>query len=202
MKRDFEVISMKVSHTIDSFFTQFNGLVTQMRSHGETIEEIRTMEKVLMSLPSRFDVIVTTIEETKDLSLFIVDELHASLMTHEQILGRTKNHLWSMPSRPKCPLEEEEVKADQTTEQKVEEEARTEEETTLQVQVEGAATKIRIKAKATANKVEKIKHMDKGMINPKSNVITVGSMGIMPMNVGRTRVTWVIDPVLILLNKL
>ena len=37
----------------------------------------------MRSLPSRFDVIVTTIEETKDLSKFTVDELHASLMTHE-----------------------------------------------------------------------------------------------------------------------
>ena len=48
-----------------------------MRSHGETVEERRIVGKVLMSLPSRFDVIVTTIEETKDLSKFTVDELHA-----------------------------------------------------------------------------------------------------------------------------
>ena len=91
MRRDFEVIFMKESDTIDSFFTLLIGLVTQMRSHGETVEERRIVEKVLRSLPSRFDVIVTTIEETKDLSNFIVDELHASLMTHEQRLGRTKN---------------------------------------------------------------------------------------------------------------
>ena len=75
MKRDFEVICMKESDTIDSFFTFFIGLVTQMRSHGETIEERRIVKKIL-SLPSRFDVIVTTIEETKDLSMFTVDELH------------------------------------------------------------------------------------------------------------------------------
>ena len=107
-----------------------------------------------------------------------------------------------MPSRPKCPLEEEEVKAEETTEEKEEVEAKTEEETTLQILVEGAATKVRIKAKATAQKVDKIKHMDKGMINTKSNVITVRSMAIMPMNVGRNRVTWVVYPVLILLKKL
>ena len=62
-----------------------------MRSHGETIEERRIAEKVLRSLPSRFDVIVTTIYDTKDLSKFTIDELHASLMTHEQRLSRTKN---------------------------------------------------------------------------------------------------------------
>ena len=59
--------------------------------------------------------------------------------------------------------------------------------------MEGAAKKVRIKAKVASNKVEKIEHMDKGMINPKSNVITVRSMGIMPMNLGRNKVTWVVD---------
>ena len=44
--------------------------------------------------------------------------------------------------------------------------------------------------------------MDKGMKNPMSNVITVKNMGIMPMNVGRNRMTWVIDPVSILLEKI
>ena len=63
MRRDFEFICMKESDTIDSFFTLLIGLVTQMRSHGETIEERIMVEKVLRSLPSRFDVIVTTIED-------------------------------------------------------------------------------------------------------------------------------------------
>ena len=91
MRRDFEVICMKESDTIDLFFTMLIGLVTQMISHGETIEERRIMEKILRSLPSRFDVIVMTIEETKDLSLFNIDELHASLIAHEQRLSRIKN---------------------------------------------------------------------------------------------------------------
>ena len=107
-----------------------------------------------------------------------------------------------MPSRPKCPLEEEEVKAEENTEENEEGKSKKEEETTLQILVEGATTKFRIKAKVAANKVEKIKHMDKGMINPKSNVITVRSMAIFPMNVGRNRVTLVIYPVLILLKKI
>ena len=61
MRRDFEVICMKESDTIDSFFTFLIGLVTQMRSHGETVEERGIVEKVFRSLPSRIDVIVTTI---------------------------------------------------------------------------------------------------------------------------------------------
>ena len=58
---------MKESDTIDSLFTLLIGLVTQMRSHREIVKERRIVEKVLRSFPSRFDVIVTTIEETKDI---------------------------------------------------------------------------------------------------------------------------------------
>lgn len=57
------------------------------------------------------------------------------------------------------------------------------ERTTLQAQVEGAATRIK-------EKDEDIdKHMDKGMTNPESNVIIVKSMGIMQMNVEINKMT-------------
>lgn len=82
---------MKESNNIDSFFTHVIGLVTQIRSHGEILEESRIVEKILRVLPSKFDVIVTTIEETKDLSNFSADELHASMITHEQRLSRNEN---------------------------------------------------------------------------------------------------------------
>lgn len=91
LRKDFENLHMKESNNIDSFFTQAIGLVTQIRSHGETLEERRIVEKLLRCLPSKFDVIVTTIEETKNLSNFSVDELHASLITHEHRLSRNEN---------------------------------------------------------------------------------------------------------------
>eukprot|EP00253_Pinus_taeda_P016482 PITA_16482 len=88
LRRDFETLSMKESDTIDSFFTQVIWLITQIRSHGEILEERRIVEKILRSLPSRFEAIVVAIEETKDLSQFTVDELGASLMSHEHRLSR------------------------------------------------------------------------------------------------------------------
>ena len=106
-RRDSETLCMKESDNIDSFFTHVIELVTQIRSHGETLEERKIAEKVLRSLPSRFDVIVTTIEETKDLSKFTVDELHASLMTHAQTLDRTTNSSLEHAFKAKFPLEEE-----------------------------------------------------------------------------------------------
>lgn len=88
LRRDFENLSMKESDTIDSFFTQVIGLITQIRSHGEILEDRRVVEKILRCLPSRFESIVVAIEETKDLSQFTVDELSASLLSHEHRLSR------------------------------------------------------------------------------------------------------------------
>eukprot|EP00253_Pinus_taeda_P020487 PITA_20487 len=88
LRRYFETLSMKESDTIDSFFTQVIGLITQIRSHGEILEERRIVEKILRCLPSRFEAVVVAIEETKDISQFTVDELSASLMSHEHRLSR------------------------------------------------------------------------------------------------------------------
>eukprot|EP00253_Pinus_taeda_P008938 PITA_08938 len=93
----------------------------------------------------------------------------------------TQIPLLSKHSRLRCPSAKEKAEAEQITE--VVEEAKTEADIILQVQVEGAA--IRIKMKVQAN----IKLMDKGMTNPKSNVIIVRNMGTMPMNVGENKMT-------------
>eukprot|EP00253_Pinus_taeda_P007708 PITA_07708 len=75
----------------DTLQTTYQGtgkVKTTTLSHGEKLEERRIVEKVLRSLPARFDAIGVAIEETKDLSLFSVDELHASLISHEHRLNR------------------------------------------------------------------------------------------------------------------
>src|SRR5271168_4485550 len=96
-----------------------------------------------------------------------------------------KTHLYSKPSRPRCPLEEEEVKAEETREEEAE--AITEVEGTVQQMLkEEAAIQIRTKAKAATNKENNIMLKDKGMKNPMSNVIIVKNMGTMPVNVGRS----------------
>jgi len=46
------------------FFTHVIGLVTQIRSPVETLEETTIVDKVLRSLQARFDVIVVAIKET------------------------------------------------------------------------------------------------------------------------------------------
>ena len=88
-----------------------------------------------------------------------------------------------MPSRPRCPLDEEEVKAKETREEEAESKTEVEEKI-QQMLKEGAAIQISITAKA-ASKVDSRMIKDKGMTNPMSNVIIVKNMVIMLMNVER-----------------
>jgi hypothetical protein len=92
LRRYFETMSMKESDTIDSFYTHVIGLINQIKSHGEIIEDKKVVEKVLMSL-SKFDTLVVTLEEGKDLSQFSLDELQASLINHEHRLNRSNMSL-------------------------------------------------------------------------------------------------------------
>ena len=80
---------MKDTNSEESFYTHVIGLINQIKSHAETIEDRKVVEKVLRSLPPKFDTLVVTLEERKDLSQFNLDELQASLINHEHILNRT-----------------------------------------------------------------------------------------------------------------
>eukprot|EP00253_Pinus_taeda_P019271 PITA_19271 len=70
----------------DILRTAYQGM-EKIRSHGEILEERRIVEKILRCLPSRFEAVEVAIEETKHLSLFTVDELSASFMSHEHRLS-------------------------------------------------------------------------------------------------------------------
>ena len=45
LRRDFESVSMKDSETVDTFYTRFVGLINQLKSHGDAIEDKRVVEK-------------------------------------------------------------------------------------------------------------------------------------------------------------
>ena len=79
---------MKENENLNEFSSKFMELVNQMKSYGEEISDKRIVEKLLISLPNKFDPIVAVIEETKDLSLLCVQELFGSLKAYEQRLLR------------------------------------------------------------------------------------------------------------------
>ena len=55
LRRDCESLFMK-----DTFYTRVVGLINQLKSHGEVIEDQRVVEKILISIPPRFENLVVT----------------------------------------------------------------------------------------------------------------------------------------------
>ena len=79
----FENLKMKEEENIAAFFLQGDEIVNIIRGLGERIEESVIVQKILRSLPMRFDSKISAIEERSDLDTMIVDELHGTLTAYE-----------------------------------------------------------------------------------------------------------------------
>ncbi|XP_042006030.1 uncharacterized protein LOC121754790 [Salvia splendens] len=87
LRRDLENMTMKESETLKDYYTRLREIVNQLKAYGEPITDTRVVEKILITLPGKFDPIVTTTEETKDLSKLSVTELIGSLEAYEKRLS-------------------------------------------------------------------------------------------------------------------
>jgi hypothetical protein len=82
----FEEIKMLEEETFCEFYTKVRDLRNSMVSLGKQISDIKLIRKILRSLPERFKIKVTTIEESKDLEEMKIEELVGSLQTYEYSL--------------------------------------------------------------------------------------------------------------------
>ncbi|KAE8732360.1 phytosulfokine receptor 1-like [Hibiscus syriacus] len=81
----FEILLMKNNEIVQDFLSRVITITSQMKAYGEQITDETIVSKVLRSLPSKFDHVVATIKESKELSAFSFDELMGSLQSHELI---------------------------------------------------------------------------------------------------------------------
>ncbi|KAK2362046.1 gag-protease polyprotein [Trifolium repens] len=79
----FENLRMEDDETISEFNTRVRDIANSCFALGEKIPEEKLARKILRSLPKRFSMKVTAIEESQDLSTMKVDELIVSLQTFE-----------------------------------------------------------------------------------------------------------------------
>ncbi|XP_074327778.1 uncharacterized protein LOC141665692 [Apium graveolens] len=79
---------MKNSENIGEFVMRLKAVTNEMKRNGESLDDVRVMEKLFRSLTRKFDYVVTSIEESKDLSTISIDELVGSLQAHEQRMNQ------------------------------------------------------------------------------------------------------------------
>lgn len=86
LRVEFENFSMKDTEKIDDFTMKLNGIVTNIRTLGETIVESVVVKKLLRSMPSEFLQITLAIVQFGDLENMSVEEAVGSLKAHEEPL--------------------------------------------------------------------------------------------------------------------
>jgi hypothetical protein len=78
---------MKDDESIQDFHMTLLDIANSFEALGEKVSNEKLSRKLLRSLPKRFDMKVTTIEEAHDISTMKVDELVGSLQTFEIVLN-------------------------------------------------------------------------------------------------------------------
>jgi hypothetical protein len=81
---------MKENETVDEYFSRTLAIANKMTAHGERLEQVNIVEKVLRSTTSEFNYVVCSIEESNDVTTLTIDELQSSLLVHEQIMNGTQ----------------------------------------------------------------------------------------------------------------
>jgi len=82
--REFELQRMKDSKTIKEYSDRLLGIVNKVRLLGTDFSDCRIVEKILVTVPERYEASITTLENTKDLSKIILAELINALQAQEQ----------------------------------------------------------------------------------------------------------------------
>ncbi|XP_028067664.1 uncharacterized protein LOC114270389 [Camellia sinensis] len=89
LRRDFETLQMKDGESIASYYARTMGIANKMRFHGEKMKDVAIVERILRSLAAKYDYVICSIEESKDIDKFPLDELQSSLLVHEQKMNRS-----------------------------------------------------------------------------------------------------------------
>ncbi|GMY20386.1 ADP glucose pyrophosphorylase large subunit 1 [Fagus crenata] len=84
LRREFETLEMRSGEGVTEYFSRVMTVANKMRIYGEEMQDVKVVEKILRSLTEKFNYVVCSIEESKDIDALTVDELQSSLIVHEQ----------------------------------------------------------------------------------------------------------------------
>lgn len=84
LRREFEILGMKQGESVNDYFGRVMVIANDMRNFGEDMTDVKIVEKILRTLTDKWNYIVCSIEESKDIDTLSVDALQSSLLVHEQ----------------------------------------------------------------------------------------------------------------------
>ncbi|XP_016574002.2 LRR receptor-like serine/threonine-protein kinase FLS2 [Capsicum annuum] len=84
LKRDFESLRMQEDEVIAKYSDKNSLLVCKIWLLGEDFKDDRIVEKILLTIPERFESKISSLKESKDLSTISIKELISALQAQEQ----------------------------------------------------------------------------------------------------------------------
>ncbi|XP_052882094.1 uncharacterized protein LOC128290487 [Gossypium arboreum] len=84
LRRDFENLKMKEDETVKQYSDRIMAVVNSIRLLGEQFDEVRIVEKVLSTLPERYEAKISSLEDSRDLTKISLTELINALYAQEQ----------------------------------------------------------------------------------------------------------------------
>jgi hypothetical protein len=82
---------MKEEENVVEHFHRVDEVVNSIRAVGEVLEDKPIVQKILRSLPMRYDSKISSIEDRFDLDTLTVDQLHIIFTTYEMRTGNEKS---------------------------------------------------------------------------------------------------------------
>ncbi|XP_024042857.1 uncharacterized protein LOC112099669 [Citrus clementina] len=83
LRAEFESLRIKMGELVSAYFARTMAIANKRRIHGEQLEDVIIIEKILQSLTAKFNYIVCAIEESRDIDTLSIDELESTLLVHE-----------------------------------------------------------------------------------------------------------------------
>ncbi|XP_020254308.1 uncharacterized protein LOC109831391 [Asparagus officinalis] len=84
LKREFEMQKMKKGETIKVYVGKLMAIVNQIRLLGETFSNERVVDKILVTVPERYESKISSLENSKDLSKITLVDLVNALSAVDQ----------------------------------------------------------------------------------------------------------------------
>ena len=82
LRREYERYEMSSSETVEQYFSRVTDLVNKMRVYGEEVPDSKVVEKILRTMPIKYDHVVITILESHDIDTMMIAELQGSIKSH------------------------------------------------------------------------------------------------------------------------
>ncbi|KAA0032992.1 gag-pol polyprotein [Cucumis melo var. makuwa] len=87
----FEALKLSEDETVSEYNERVLEIANESLLLGEKIPDSKIVRKVLRSLPRKFDMKITAIEEAHDITKLKLDELFGSLLTFEMTISHKEN---------------------------------------------------------------------------------------------------------------